>query len=80
MCFMMMLIMVFIVINMVVSDLIVLCYFIFGDFLVDNGNNNQFNLLVRVNYFFYGIDFNGGFIGRFCNGLIMVDGIGKFFV
>lgn len=50
--------------------------FIFGDSLIDNGNNNNLASLAKANYFPYGIDFNGGPTGRFSNGLTMVDVIG----
>ncbi|XP_027162750.1 GDSL esterase/lipase At1g29670-like [Coffea eugenioides] len=49
------------------------CYFIFGDSLVDNGNNNNINSLAKANYLPYGIDFPGGPTGRFCNGKTTVD-------
>ncbi|CAE5958828.1 unnamed protein product [Arabidopsis arenosa] len=48
------------------------CYFIFGDSLVDNGNNNGLISIARSNYFPYGIDF-GGPTGRFSNGKTTVD-------
>lgn len=51
--------------------------FIFGDSLIDNGNNNNLPSFAKANYFPYGIDFNGGPTGRFSNGYTMVDGIGK---
>lgn len=53
------------------------CYFIFGDSLVDNGNNNAIASLARANYQPYGIDFPNGPTGRFCNGRTTVDVIGK---
>lgn len=53
------------------------CYFIFGDSLVDNGNNNQLTSLAKANYFPYGIDFPGGPSGRFSNGKTAVDVIGE---
>lgn len=53
------------------------CYFIFGDSLVDNGNNNFIVSMARANYPPYGIDFAGGPTGRFSNGLTTVDVIGK---
>lgn len=53
------------------------CYFIFGDSLVDNGNNNQLSSLARANYLPYGVDFPGGPTGRFSNGKTTVDVIGK---
>ena len=34
---------------------IVPCYFIFGDSLADNGNNNELQPLARANYPLYGI-------------------------
>ncbi|CAN8256184.1 unnamed protein product [Cochlearia groenlandica] len=47
-------------------------FFIFGDSLVDSGNNNYIPTLARANYLPYGIDF--GFpSGRFCNGRTVVD-------
>lgn len=54
------------------------CYFIFGDSLVDNGNNNQIASLARANYLPYGIDFPDGPTGRFSNGKTTVDVIGKY--
>lgn len=59
------------------SDAQVPCYFIFGDSLVDNGNNNNIASLARANYRPYGIDFPDGPTGRFCNGLTTVDVIGN---
>lgn len=53
------------------------CYFIFGDSLVDNGNNNQITSLAKANYRPYGIDYPQGPTGRFSNGLTTVDVIGK---
>uniref|UniRef100_A0A0D3G9U1 GDSL esterase/lipase n=1 Tax=Oryza barthii TaxID=65489 RepID=A0A0D3G9U1_9ORYZ len=54
------------------------CYFVFGDSLVDNGNNNDIVSLARANYPPYGIDFAGGAAtGRFSNGLTTVDVISK---
>ncbi|CAN0918920.1 GDSL esterase/lipase At1g29670 [Linum grandiflorum] len=50
------------------------CYFIFGDSLVDNGNNNQIrNSNYRANYQPYGVDFPNGPSGRFSNGKTTVD-------
>ncbi|KAL0728034.1 hypothetical protein Bca4012_024127 [Brassica carinata] len=47
-------------------------FFVFGDSLVDCGNNNYIPSLARANYLPYGIDF--GFpTGRFCNGLTVAD-------
>ncbi|KAF7803246.1 GDSL esterase/lipase [Senna tora] len=53
------------------------CYFIFGDSLVDNGNNNVLQSLARADYLPYGIDFNGGPTGRFSNGKTTVDVIAE---
>lgn len=53
------------------------CYFIFGDSLVDNGNNNELTSLARADYLPYGIDFPGGPSGRFSNGGTTVDVIGN---
>ena len=52
------------------------CYFIFGDSLVDNGNNNGIASLARANYAPYGIDFPDGATGRFSNGKTTTDVIG----
>ncbi|XVF87251.1 hypothetical protein PTKIN_Ptkin18bG0103800 [Pterospermum kingtungense] len=53
------------------------CYFIFGDSLVDNGNNNQLSSLAKANYRPYGIDFPNGPTGRFSNGKTTVDVIAE---
>ncbi|XP_034698745.1 GDSL esterase/lipase At5g45670-like [Vitis riparia] len=53
------------------------CYFIFGDSLVDNGNNNGIASLARANYLPYGIDFPQGPTGRFSNGKTTVDVIAE---
>lgn len=53
------------------------CFFIFGDSLVDNGNNNRMLTLARANYRPYGIDFPEGSTGRFTNGRTYVDALGK---
>lgn len=59
--------------NIAMSDPIAPCYFIFGDSLVDSGNNNRLSSLARADYFPYGIDFPFGPTGRFCNGKTTVD-------
>ncbi|KAL8133188.1 hypothetical protein AgCh_008594 [Apium graveolens] len=51
--------------------------FIFGDSLIDNGNNNNLASLAKANYYPYGIDFRGGPTGRFSNGYTMVDEIAE---
>ncbi|KAF9672501.1 hypothetical protein SADUNF_Sadunf11G0048900 [Salix dunnii] len=53
------------------------CYFIFGDSLVDNGNNNQLSSLAKANYMPYGIDYPRGPTGRFSNGRTTVDVIAQ---
>nr|XP_043624870.1 GDSL esterase/lipase At1g29670-like [Erigeron canadensis] len=53
------------------------CYFIFGDSLVDSGNNNNLATLAKANYLPYGIDFPKGVTGRFTNGRTMADMIGE---
>lgn len=41
--------------------------FMFGDSLVDNGNNNYYlSSLAKANYYPYGIDFFQGLTQRFC--------------
>lgn len=52
------------------------CYFIFGDSLVDSGNNNQLVTAAKANYLPYGIDFPAGVTGRFTNGRTIADIIG----
>ncbi|GFQ02726.1 GDSL esterase/lipase at4g18970 [Phtheirospermum japonicum] len=61
----------------VVAEPQVPCYFIFGDSLVDNGNNNNIQSLARANYLPYGIDFPDGPTGRFSNGKTTVDVIAE---
>ncbi|CAI9264524.1 unnamed protein product [Lactuca saligna] len=53
------------------------CFFIFGDSLVDNGNNNRLVTLARANYRPYGIDFPMGASGRFTNGRTFVDALAQ---
>lgn len=50
--------------------------FVFGDSLVDVGNNNYIASLSKANYPPFGIDF-GRPTGRFTNGRTIVDIIGK---
>jgi hypothetical protein len=52
--------------------------FVFGDSLLDVGNNNYITSLAQANHYPYGIDF-GKATGRFCNGRTVVDVIGKVF-
>lgn len=63
--------------NAVMPEPQVPCYFIFGDSLVDNGNNNNIQSLARANYLPYGIDFPDGPTGRFSNGKTTVDVIAE---
>ncbi|XP_062158864.1 GDSL esterase/lipase At5g08460-like [Alnus glutinosa] len=51
--------------------------FVFGDSLVDDGNNNLLGSLAKANYFPYGIDFYEGPSGRFCNGKTIIDFLGE---
>ncbi|XP_009599586.1 GDSL esterase/lipase At1g71250 [Nicotiana tomentosiformis] len=50
---------------------------VFGDSLVDNGNNNFINSIAKSNYYPYGIDFNRGPTGRFSNGKTFIDILGE---
>ncbi|CAN0890100.1 GDSL esterase/lipase At1g71691 [Linum grandiflorum] len=59
------------------KEALVPALFIFGDSLIDNGNNNNLASLAKANYLPYGIDFNGGPTGRFSNGYTMVDEIAE---
>ncbi|XP_031117565.1 GDSL esterase/lipase At1g29670-like [Ipomoea triloba] len=54
------------------------CYFIFGDSLVDNGNNNNLATEAKANYLPYGIDFPDGPTGRFSNGKNLADYLAEF--
>eukprot|EP01018_Ginkgo_biloba_P022952 Gb_30432 [translate_table: standard] len=51
--------------------------FVFGDSLIDDGNNNYIPSLARANYPPYGIDFSQGPTGRFCNGRTAIDVLGQ---
>ncbi|XP_030471645.1 GDSL esterase/lipase At5g08460 [Syzygium oleosum] len=52
-------------------------FFVFGDSLVDDGNNNFLNSFAKANYLPYGVDFDGGPSGRFCNGRTIIDFLGE---
>ncbi|KAL1533883.1 GDSL esterase/lipase-like protein [Salvia divinorum] len=56
---------------------LVAAMFVFGDSLIDNGNNNDLPSLAKANYLPYGIDFRAGPTGRFSNGYTMVDTIAE---
>ncbi|RZC47551.1 hypothetical protein C5167_040514 [Papaver somniferum] len=47
--------------------------YVFGDSLVDSGNNNYLQTLAKANYLPYGVDFPNGPTGRFTNGKTTVD-------
>lgn len=47
--------------------------FVFGDSLIDVGNNNYLSSIAKANYYPYGIDFFQGPTGRFCNGKTVID-------
>lgn len=48
--------------------------FIFGDSVVDVGNNNHLLTIVKANFPPYGRDFNNhSSTGRFCNGKLATD-------
>ncbi|KAI3927196.1 hypothetical protein MKW92_013534 [Papaver armeniacum] len=52
--------------------------YVFGDSLVDSGNNNYLQTVAKVNYKPYGVDFpNGAATGRFTNGYTVVDFLAK---
>lgn len=54
---------------------------VFGDSIVDPGNNNDVNTPSKANYRPYGKDFNGGVpTGRFSDGMIPSDFIGQNFI
>lgn len=79
--------------NMVLLILMLLCFngvvevnsqrvpalFVFGDSVVDVGNNNFLRTLARSNFYPYGIDYSKGNTGRFSNGKSLIDFIGKLF-
>lgn len=54
--------------------------FIFGDSVVDVGNNNNLETIVKSNFPPYGRDFNSSThpTGRFCNGKLASDFTGKY--
>ncbi|XP_024983903.1 GDSL esterase/lipase At5g45670-like [Cynara cardunculus var. scolymus] len=53
------------------------CYFVFGDSLMDNGNNNDLVTNAKSNVPPYGIDFPDGPTGRFSNGRNTADAIAQ---
>jgi hypothetical protein len=54
-----------------------LAVIMFGDSIVDTGNNNDLNTIAKCNFLPYGRDFNGGMpTGRFSNGKVPSDLLG----
>lgn len=51
-------------------------FYVFGDSLVDSGNNNLLPTLARANFRPYGSNFPKGVTGRFTNGKTVADFIG----
>lgn len=51
--------------------------YVFGDSLVDSGNNNYLPLNSNAKFLPYGIDFGGKPTGRYTNGKTVVDYLGK---
>lgn len=47
--------------------------YVFGDSLVENGNNNHLLTVAKADYFPYGVDFSKGPTGRFTNGRTIAD-------
>lgn len=62
--------------QMVVAENGVSAIFVFGDSLVDVGNNNFLHSAARANYYPYGIDYHAGPTGRFSNGRTVIDMFG----
>ncbi|KAJ4971017.1 hypothetical protein NE237_004116 [Protea cynaroides] len=52
--------------------------YVFGDSLVDSGNNDFLNTSAKANYNPYGIDFPPGPTGRFTNGKTFADFLAKY--
>lgn len=52
--------------------------FVFGDSLVDNGNNNFLRSIAKSNYYPYGVDSKRGATGKFSNGDTFVDYLGTY--
>lgn len=51
----------------------------FGDSLIDVGNNNYFTTIIKANFPYNGHDYPGGKpTGRFSNGKNTADFLGKF--
>ncbi|KAK2658489.1 hypothetical protein Ddye_005022 [Dipteronia dyeriana] len=64
--------------GVVVGAPLVPALFVFGDSLVDDGNNNFLSSIAKANYYPYGVDFDFGVpTGRFSNGKNFIDFIAK---
>ena len=64
--------------NGIVESVGVPALFVFGDSLVDVGNNNYLSSIAKANFLPYGVDFaNFGPTGRFSNGKTFVDILGN---
>lgn len=50
--------------------------YVFGDSVVDSGNNNHLPTQAKSNFLPYGVDFNGKPTGRFTNGRTIADYFG----
>jgi hypothetical protein len=62
------------IVNIINGEPIVPALFIFGDSVVDVGNNNNILTGIKSNFFPYGRDFVDHFpTGRFSNGKLVVD-------
>ncbi|XP_010930550.2 GDSL esterase/lipase At1g71250 [Elaeis guineensis] len=59
--------------SQVLGELQVPAMFVFGDSLIDDGNNNYLSSIAKANYYPYGIDFFQGPTGRFSNGKTVID-------
>ncbi|KAG8043745.1 hypothetical protein GUJ93_ZPchr0458g22352 [Zizania palustris] len=58
--------------------MVVPALFVFGDLLVDDGNDNKLSCLAKGNFFPYAYDIDfprGAATGRFCNGYTFVDAL-----
>lgn len=53
--------------------------YVFGDSLVDSGNNNYLPIQSNAKFPPYGIDFGGKPTGRYTNGKTVVDYLGQYF-
>lgn len=50
--------------------------YVFGDSLLDSGNNNVLPTLAKAGYLPYGVNFSEGATGRFTNGRTVADFVG----